>query len=154
MKATTVDVRLGGEDWTLRFDAGAIEDYEKATTTRLDDGTLVRGSIANGIPVSFWELSRFIWACIKAHCERGDDGRPSGRRPPTKEQVRDGLMEEGAMERLYGDLQTLISDNVPEEDEEDGEDADQEGLDGVPDPPTTGEDGSDGPTPSPSSNSD
>ena len=146
MKATTVDVRLGDEDRTLRFDAGAIEDYERATTIRLDDGTLVRGSIANGIPVSFWELSRFIWACDKAYCE--SVGKP----PLPKEEVRDRLGEDGAMARLHGDLQKLVGENTPDAEDLD-EDEEEEGSDGPGDPSKAGG-GSATPTPTPSSSSE
>lgn len=142
MKARTVDVTLGGEKRTLRYDLGAMEDYEKATTFVLEDGTVVRGSIfqGGGMPRSAHEFVALIWACLKAGAEAA--GKPA----PTRRDVQVWLSQEDALERMVREALELVSQNSPEARK--GE----KGSDGPPDPPT-GASGSDTPMRSESSSS-
>lgn len=150
MKATTVEANLGGAKRTLRFDLGAIEAYERATTFRMEDGTIVRGSALEGLaPRSVGEFTALIWACLHANAEA------VGKVAPTRTEVRAWLGEDGAMERLFEDVTGLIQENSSpprEKSENEGEDAENEGEDGPTDPPNSGT-GSDEPTPLASSTS-
>lgn len=130
MKAKTIEVGLGGQQRTMRFDIGAIEDYERATTYVLEDGTVIRGSALNGVmPQSTHEFTALIWACLKAHVDAENDRTHKKTAAPTRRQVSVWLGEDGAMDQLYADLVALLVDNTPEPEEEE---EDQDGPLGSP----------------------
>lgn len=125
MKAKTVSVHLGGRERALRFDIGAVEAYERATTFVLEDGTIVRGSAMDGLmPRSISEFVALVWACLHSAAEDAGD------EPPTRREVARWLSEDDAMDRLYKDVVEVLGANSPEP-----RDPGQEGDDGPADPP-------------------
>ena len=139
MEARTVQVTLGGQKRTLRYDLRAMQAYERYSTFVLEDGTIVKGSIVGGaMPQSANEFVALILACLEA-------GAKADRKPaPGREEVEEWLFEDGALERMISEVLGVIGLNSPT--------GTGEGDDGPPDPPRSG-DGSPTPTPSESSSS-